>query len=66
MDFVRCRNCNVYIEKNSAFGDFFCSSECSLQFKCCPVCGKYFPAGEDDYCSDECRKNHDDTAGDRK
>ncbi len=57
-EYIRCRNCGSYIEKNQSISGVFCSEKCAEVFTRCPNCGSFFSAINKDlhngFCSIDC------------
>jgi len=55
--FIKCKNCGVYIPEDKAVYNKYCSENCIRLYNTCRICGKYFihDQGYDEYiCSKEC------------
>lgn len=64
--FIRCHNCNRYVNVEALVEGQYCSSECGQRYARCHTCGRYFPIPIDEetmFCSEACTIQ-DDTIGD--
>jgi hypothetical protein len=58
-NFLRCRNCGVYFDRNETVQEYYCSEVCAQQFGRCSTCGGFFDRADAEYeyfCSEECRE----------
>ena len=41
-NYTRCKNCGNYIQIKTALQNRYCSNECTIYYRQCSTCGKYF------------------------